>query len=146
MERFFLPLTCLLRFWTLFKCIWIIQFWQPLLTSYKCQHPFFTLTKILAQALHFHIHTFFANYKPSSCFFSCKIQSLTFPFGCRLPFMVINFLVLMSILFNSSFVQSNNPNPYLIIPTIHLSPLQDQQHALVQTKCHTNIITKNPHR
>ena len=33
--------------------------------------------------------------------------------------MVINFLVLMSILFNSSFVQSNTPAPYLIITTAH---------------------------
>ena len=33
---------------------------------------------------------------------------------CRLPFMVINFLVLISILFNYTFVQCNTPSLYLI--------------------------------
>ena len=62
---------------------------------------------------------FFATYKPSSSFSSCKIHSTNIPLRCRLQFMVINFLVLIPILFNSSFVQSNTPAPYLIIPTAH---------------------------
>ena len=33
--------------------------------------------------------------------------------------MVIDFLVLMSIVFNSSFIQSNTPALYLLIPTVH---------------------------
>ena len=51
--------------------------------------------------------------------FLARYNLPTFPLGCRLPFMVINFLVLKSILFNSSFVQSNTPATYLIIPTAH---------------------------
>ena len=54
--------------------------------------------------------------KPFSSFFSCKIQ-FTFSLQCILLFMVIDLLVLMLILSNSSFLQCNTPAPYLIIPT-----------------------------
>ena len=47
---------------------------------------------------------------PFSSSFSCKIQS-TFSLRCILPFMVINFLVLMLILFYSSSLQCNTPAP-----------------------------------
>ena len=51
--------------------------------------------------------------------FLARYNLSTFPLRCRLIFIVINFLVLMSILFNFSFVQSNTPAPYLIITNAH---------------------------
>ena len=56
---------------------------------------------------------------PLSPSFLARCNIPTFPLRGRLPFMVINFLVLTSVIFNSSFVQSNTLAPYLVIPTTH---------------------------
>ena len=74
-ERFFRSLPSLLLFKTLFKCIQMFHFWQLLFSRYIFQHPIFALTKVLVQALHFRLHTFFTSYKFSFSFFSWKIQS-----------------------------------------------------------------------
>ena len=50
--------------------------------------------------------------------FFLQLQILT-SILCKLQFMVIDFLVLMIIVFNSSFIQSNTPAPYLIMPIVY---------------------------
>ena len=60
---------------------------SPLLNICK-QHAFFALAKILVQALHFHIHTFFATISPLPRSLVASYNRSIFPLWCRLACMV----------------------------------------------------------
>ena len=85
-------------------------------------HPDLPLL-IFFQATNCNIHSLLSlKYLRKLCTstFILSSQLITYSsLGCELPFTVINFQVLITLLFNSCFVQSNIQAPYLIIPTSH---------------------------